>query len=456
VFDYTDENRHFGGPVRLLSHRCPQFTSDIPLRTLIHAPGLRDDCPVKTSAKVPFLMAARTSMPLSHARWTPAWTASPQPVWSGGLPLAADLPENLHEVTIRQVIRAGYSGNRIRLLLSNRYGTGSVRLEAVGVAPSIQGSRIKAALNKIAAFGGEEAVLIPPAAIIASDPVALRVKQGDELAVSIRLVGDPQIGGFHWDGRRTGYIIAGNQLAAESPAVRAISQRRLFLAGLLVEGARPRGVVVAFGDSITDGAGATPDRDARWTDFLAARAARSDIAVVNAGISGARLLSDGMGASALARFDQDVLSQPGARTVILQIGINDIAWPGTPFAPNEPPMTFERMADGYRVLIERAHAANMRIVGSTLSPFADALPDTPMAATYYSIEKNALRHRINEWIQTSGAFDAVLDFDYLLKDPKTPDHLLPRYDGGDHLHPGDRGNQAMADALDVEVLLDPP
>jgi lysophospholipase L1-like esterase len=161
-----------------------------------------------------------------------------------------------------------------------------------------------------------------------------------------------------------------------------------------------------------------------------------------------------MGTNALARIGHDVISQPGVRAMILLIGINDIAWPGTPFSPAEAPMTFDRMVWGYRVLVAHAHAANIRVIGGTLLPFAGALPDTPMASTYYSTEKDALRHRINAWIRDSDTFDAIVDFDRLLEDPERPGHLLARYDGGDHLHPGDEGNRAMANAIDLDMLLD--
>lgn len=392
--------------------------------------------------------------PARATQWTPAWTASPQPVWGDGYPLAADVPTDLHDVTIRQVVRVGYGGSRIRVLVNNRYGQHPVRLDAVRVAPSIRDARIDATRDQTVTFGGAQSIVIPPEASLTSDPVALAVKQGDHLAISIRLVEAPAIHCFHWDGRRTGYILPGDQLSAASPTVGATTERRLFLGSVLVEAVSPRGVVVAFGDSITDGASATLDLEMRWPDFLADRAAREGIAVVNAGISGARLLSDGMGANALARLDQDVLRQPGVRTIILLLGINDIAWPGTPFSPDDPPMTFERMVAGYRTLIAHAHAANLRVIGGTLPPFAGALPDTPMADTYYTAEKDQLRMRVNEWIRHGGAFDATIDFDHLLEDPRRPGHLLPRYDGGDHLHPGDEGNRAMADAIDLKRLFD--
>ena len=303
-------------------------------------------------------------------------------------------------------------------------------------------------------FGGEASVIIPPDASLTSDPVDLPVEQGDDLAVSLRLVASPPISSFHWDGRRTGYVLSGDQLSAVAPTIRTTTERRLFLAALLVEAVNAHGVVAAFGDSITDGANTSIDNDACWPDFLAERASCRGIAVVNAGISGARLLSDGMGANALARLDNDVIRQPGIRAVILHLGINDIAWPGTPFSPEEPPMTFERMLIGYRTFIAHAHAANLRVIGGTLTPFAGALPDTPMADNYYSIEKDNLRRRINDWIRNSGAFDATIDFDRLLEDPERPGHLLPCFDGGDHLHPSDEGCRAMAHAVNLDSLFE--
>jgi len=175
---------------------------------------------------------------------------------------------------------------------------------------------------------------------------------------------------------------------------------------------------------------------------------------VNAGISGARLLSDGMGDSALARFDRDVLAVPGVRAVVLLLGINDIAWPGTPFAPNDPPARFEAITAGYRALVERAHAGGIRVIAGTLTPFAGALPGTPLAASYYSPSKDLLRRQVNAWIRESGTFDAVVDFDRALQDPAAPNQLAARFDSGDRLHPGDAGNRAMADAFDFAALRD--
>jgi lysophospholipase L1-like esterase len=399
-------------------------------------------------------MADRDAEPAtSKHRWIPAWLASPQPVWADEYPLTTDLPDDLHDVTIRQIVRVAYPGTRIRIVMSNRYGTKAVRLDAVHVAPSVGGAQIDAALDRTVTFGGQASAVLPPGANLSSDPIALAVTDSDEIAVSIRLVEAPHIGSFHWDGRRTGYVLPGDQLSVAAPAAAATTERRLFLAGVLVEAADSRGVVVAFGDSITDGASATVDREVRWTDFLVGRAAPRGISVVNGGISGARLLSDGMGTNALARIERDVIGLADVRALILLIGINDIAWPGTPFSPTEPPMTFDRMVVGYRVLAAHAHAANIRVIGGTLPPFADALPDTPMAATYYSPEKNALRCRINAWIRDGETFDATIDFDRLLEDPHRPGHLLKHYDGGDHLHPGDEGNRAMADAIDLDALL---
>lgn len=174
--------------------------------------------------------------------------------------------------------------------------------------------------------------------------------------------------------------------------------------------------------------------------------------MLNAGISGARLLRDKMGVNALARFDRDVLAQPNVKAVILMIGINDIAWPGTAFARDQARPTAAAMIAGYRQVIALAHARNIRVIGATLTPFAGALSGTPLG-DYYSADKDALRQEVNRWIRESGAFDSIVDFDRLLCDPTHPAQFAPAFDSGDHLHPGDGGNKAMADAVDIAALL---
>ncbi len=257
---------------------------------------------------------------------------------------------------------------------------------------------------------------------------------------------------FHWEGRQTSWIAPGDQSQAQTLSGASSTTARLFLAGIEVEAPTSARSVVVIGDSITDGATASLDQDQRWTDHLAARLVPYGAAVVNAGISGGRLLHDGMGESALARFQRDVLDQPGVSSVIVLVGINDISWPGTAFARKQARPTLAELQAGYRALAEQAHRRGLRILGATLMPFAGALPGTPLD-DYYHPDKDALRRQLNAWLRTDGPFDAVIDLDAALRDPADPSRMAAAYDSGDHLHPGDAGNRAMAEAVDLDVLL---
>ena len=229
---------------------------------------------------------------------------------------------------------------------------------------------------------------------------------------------------------------------------------RAFLSAVLVESAREPVTVVALGDSITDGNGSTPGADHRWPDFLARRLAPQGVAVLNAGISGNRLLRPGMGESALARLDRDVLQHPGERAVIVMLGTNDIGWPGGAFAPHEALPQASEITDGFRQLVEQAHLRGVRVIAATITPFEHALQGTPLQG-HYSPAKESLRQAVNAWIRHPGAFDGVVDFDRLLRDASRPSRLRAEFDSGDHLHPGDAGYRAMADAIDLDELLGP-
>lgn len=384
--------------------------------------------------------------------WITSWIASPEARWNGDFPLPTNLPHQLWDQTVRQVARIGIGGSRVRILLSNAYGTRPLKIGAADIALSGKDASIVPGSNRVLTFDGKTSVVIPPGAPMLSDPVALDVAALSRLAVSLYLPDPTAPATFHWDARQTAYVGAGNQTAAMSLKVDSTLTTRVFLAAIQVEAAPGTRTVVAFGDSITDGDGATIDADARWPDFLAQRMAPRDVAVLNAGISGARVLRDKMGVNALARFQRDVLAQPGIRAVIVLMGINDIAWKDTPLALSDESTTAQDLITGYQQLIARAHARGVRIIGATLTPFEGALEDTPMRG-YYNADKERIRRQVNDWIRHSGAFDAVIDFDAILRDPTHPTRLLPAYDSGDHLHPGDAGNRAMAEAIDLHVLL---
>ncbi|AMO92912.1 GDSL-like Lipase/Acylhydrolase family protein [Collimonas fungivorans] len=389
--------------------------------------------------------------------WSASWSASPQPTWEAGFALPTNIPASLSNQTVRQIARISVGGKRARVVLSNEYGTTPLTVGAAHIALTAlagSGSDIVAGSDRALTFGGRDTVTIAPGAPAVSDPVDLELAPLAQVAVSIFLPQKTPLATFHWEGKQTAYIVPGNLAAA--PVIKAGQTlgARLFLSTILVEAVPAARVVAAFGDSITDGAGSTPDRNQRWPDQLAQRLAGQNVAVINAGISGARVLSDKMGVNALARFERDVLSQPGLDSVILLMGINDIGWPGSSFTPQDPALAAERLIDGYRQLIARARLHHVRIVGATLTPFEGALQDTELKG-YYSASKEQTRQAVNQWIRSSGEFDAVIDFDAVVRDPKHPRRFLPAFDSGDHLHPGDRGYRAMADAIDLATLLGP-
>ena len=387
--------------------------------------------------------------------WLASWTASPQAVWGPDFLFPTNVPAMLHGHTVRQVARLSVGGPRVRIVLTNAYGKVPLHIGAASVALAGNGSAITAGSLRTLTFSGQPAATMAPGAPLLSDPVELSVPDLARLTVSVHLPQASPVSTFHWDGRETAWIAPHDQTQAtridDAPGVQATTAR-LLLSAIQVEAAPAAQAVAILGDSITDGASASLGIDARWPDFLAQRLAPHGVAVLNAGISGARLLSDGMGENALARFERDVLAQPGVRTVVVLLGINDISWPGTAFAPRQRRPTLEELTNGYAQLIAQARSSGVRVLAATLTPFEGALPGTPLA-NYYQPEKEALRQQLNAWIRASGQFDAVLDFDAWARDPAHPRRLLPAYDSGDHLHPGDAGNRALAEKIDLSLLL---
>lgn len=390
----------------------------------------------------------------ASSQWVSSWTASPQPVWGKDFPFPTNIPAYLQQQTFQQQLRLSLGGQRIRLVLSNEYGQQPLHIGAVTVATSGQPDHALAVT-----FQGQNSATIPAGAPMLSDPVDLPVAALSSLTVSMYFPQKTALTTFHWDGRQTAWIRKGDQTRQAQPAYSnqdaEKTTARIFLSSVLVENTQPASTVVVLGDSISDGNTATLDANTRWPDFLAQRLAMQNIAVLNAGISGARLLSDRMGVNALARFERDVLSQPHVNTVIILLGINDISWPGMAFEPQGKQPTLTQLTQGYQQLISRAHARGIRVVGATLLPFQGALNQTPFAA-YYNADKDMLRQQLNDWIRNSGQFDAVVDFDQLLANPQQPLQLNPAYDSGDHLHPSDAGSKAMADAIELRLLLPQP
>ncbi len=396
---------------------------------------------------VNFFAPSAASAENQTSSWISSWTASPQA--PRGL-----IPASFSNRTIRQIVHLSIGGNGVRVRLSNEFGTKPVLIGAATVAMAGGNSDIVSASLRPLTFGGSKSVIIPPGAPVVSDPAAFNVAPLSDVAVSLYLPAATDLGTVHATGLQTAFVsTTGDYTAsAEFPVVDKFANR-FFLTGVMVEPSSSTRAIVTFGDSITDGTASTVNANARWPDVLARRLkdAGIDVAVLNQGIAGNRVLTDGAGVSALARFERDVLSQPGVSHVVILLGINDIGWPGTAIEPGGIVRTADEIIAGYRQLIERAHLRSIKVIGSPLTPFENALSGGPNRG-YFAPEKEAKRLAVNNWIRTSGAFDGIVDFDRVLADPAHPSALAAAYDSGDHLHPNDAGYRAMAESIDLKLL----
>lgn len=408
------------------------------------------------------VVAAVLALPLcaeqpGNGHWVSAWsTAVHTPLPFPGLP-----PSPVFEnQTVRMVVRPTIGGQRVRIRFSNEFGTTALKIGAAHVALSSKGTAIVPESDHGLTFGGRSSVTVPPGAPILSDPVDLKAAPFAELAVSLYLPEKTTSSTVHFWAQHDTYISEAGDFTAKSDIANpTIKTSWYFLADVEVWASDQSAATVTFGDSITDGVGAKQGEYSDWPDLLADRlqktAGTPSLSVVNEGIGGNRVLHDGAGVSALARFDRDVLAQPGVVNLIILESINDIGWPHMkPRLPNgtvlkDLPFTHEVVSTedlimGLRQIIDRAHQHGIRVFGATLTPYE--------GADYYSADGEAQREAVNQWIRTSGAFDGVIDFDAAVRDPNHPSQFREGYHSGDHLHPSATGYKAMADAIDLSLL----
>jgi lysophospholipase L1-like esterase len=389
-----------------------------------------------------------------QTHWIGTWGASPAPQLSDAAQMAA---EHLlfADQTIREIVHTSAGGNTLRVRLSNAYGKTSITVGSAHIALRDKESAIVASSDRALTFGGRPTATIPADATVLSDPIKLDVPPLSDVAISLYLPKPTTGAGIHYAAQQTSYIGKGDLSGSASFAQTATLTSWVFLTGLDVAAPENAGTIVAFGDSITDGARSTVDANRRWPNFLAERLAgkkgQTEFGVLDEGIGGNRILHDPannvrFGANALARFTRDVIAQPGVRYLIVLEGINDIGHPGQS-APDSETVTAEDLTTALKQMVERAHEKGIKVFGATLTPFkGTTIPG------YYTPEKDAKRKAVNQWIRTSGVFDGVIDFDKATQDPSDPDRIKAAYDGGDRLHPGDAGYRAMGEAIDLSLF----
>lgn len=386
----------------------------------------------------------------------PSPPAAPAPVAPAPQGQAAAAPAapapfmHFNNQTLRQIVHTSIGGTRTRVVLSNRFGTAPLTIAEAHLALRDKEEAIVARSDRKLTFSGRPTITIPGGAIVYTDPVDLNVPAMADLAIDFYLPGDTNSSSpltMHNGALQTSFVSqTGNHVGTTDFPVVATTTSWFLLSRVEVMAPESVGAIVAFGDSITDGTRSTPNANSRWPDLFAKRLmAQPDavrIAVLNAGIGGNRVLSEGAfnaGLNALARFELNALGQTGVTHVIVMEGINDIG-----NARQNPTPTAEDIIAAHKQLIERAHTRGLKIYGATLTPFE--------GAAYFTQEGEAKRKLLNEWIGTSKAYDAVIDFDVATRDPANPTKYLPQYDSGDHLHPNDAGYQAMANAIDLALF----
>lgn len=408
------------------------------------------------------LLSANLAFAQEH--WVATWAASPlatnpaaappkpvaAPVAAGAPPAAPVKPgpppvRSFNNQTVRMVVNTSIGGRSVRVELANTFGSTALKIGAAHIALRDHGSAIVPASDRKLLFSGSAAASIPPGASMISDPVDLAVPAVGDLVISIYLPSETGPPTMHSTGLHTTYISSEGDftgLADFTPA--RTSNSWYFLSGVHVLAPANTGLIVALGDSITDGATSTNDANAAWPSVLARRlhdAGITNLAVVNEGISGNRVLGDGAGVSVLARFERDVLTQPGIKYLIFMEAINDI---GGAARPGGTPVTTDEITAIYKQIIARAHTHGIKVIGATLTPYE--------GASYYSEPGEVIRTEVNQWIRTSRLLDGVIDFDQVTRDPAKPREFRQGYNIRDHLHPNDEGYRAMAESIDLSLF----
>jgi lysophospholipase L1-like esterase len=388
----------------------------------------------------------------SRVNWVGSWAASQQiPEPQNALP-----PDDLRDATLRQIVHLTIGGPTLRVHLSNAFGTASLHFTSVHIAKPITtaSARIDPASDKPLSFSGRIDVTVPAGAEFVSDPVDYPVVALSNLAISFHLDLPPAQETGHPGSRATSYLARGDQVSAPDLPEANKFDHWYQLAGVDVVAPERVEAIVALGDSITDGHGATTNGNDRWTDALAQRLEATlgpgAPGVLNQGIGGNHLLTDGLGPNALARFDRDVLAQAGVRYVIVLEGVNDLGGltRGGDVTPAEHSALVRRILGSYEQIVLRAHAHGIKVIGATILPYT--------GSDYYhpGASNEADRQTINRWIRAPEHFDAIVDFDIATRDSSHPDRLLAKYDSGDHLHPSPAGYRAMAEAIPVSLFGD--
>lgn len=373
------------------------------------------------------------------AHWVGTWASSPQLADSNSAPAPGFV-----DCTLRQIVHLSVGGSQIRVRFSNAFGTTALMITSARVAKAAPSGSIQLESDRDLLFQGRPSTTIPAGALMYSDALNFDARALSDLAVTIHLAVAPEGVTTHSGARATSYLAQGDEVSAAELSSPRTTDHWYFLNGVDVLSNKSAAVVV-LGDSITDGKNSSTNENRRWPDELARRLhankSTSNVGVLNEGIGGNRLLQDGLGPNGLARLDRDVLAQTSPRWLIVLEGVNDI---GTCTEKCEPAANAQNIICAYQQIILRAHSQGIRVYGATITPFGRSF--------YDSAEAERARQTVNDWIRTSGQFDAVIDFDAAIRDPNNPLNLSAGADSGDHLHPSDAGYKTMADSVNLKLF----
>jgi lysophospholipase L1-like esterase len=394
------------------------------------------------SAGTPVVPANPQNLVGPSLGWVGSWAAAVTPAGPSGLSAAG-----VSNITMRQVAHLSIGGSGVRLRLSNRYGAKPVVIGTTTVAsrraaagtPTVERTKLVSVK-----FGGHLSITVPVGAEVVSDPIGITVADDSDLVISTYFPNPTGPLTRHPTGYATAFAAKGDKTRDLGASYRKMGGMARYLIDGVDVKSSARGSVVLFGDSITDGAATAVDRNQRYPDQLADMLLTQPegrvLGVLNAGISGNRLLSNSgtAGDAGLARFERDVIRRPGVRTVVVLEGINDIR-------ASRGAITLQQLIAAQRQLIRLAKAAGLTVIGATLTPF--------WGADYYTVAGEVTRQALNQWIRTSHEYDGVVDFDKAVRDPRAPLQFRASYDAGDHLHPNANGSRAMARTFNLGTLV---